>query len=259
MAIVATDQEIYFVADPGRRGVHRYDRRRGRYDLVTAPEGAPLPSPVGLALDADGGVYVADSFLGQLLRIAPGAIEARPVTLQEPPAQPTGVAVDAATGRIYLADTANHRVAIYAGDGSLLGHVGRRGSDEYGFNFPTMVWLSAAGELLVTDSMNFRISAFDRDGRFLYAIGRHGDGSGDLSRPKGAATDRAGHIYVTDALFHVFQVFDNGGKFLLTVGANGSGVGEFLLPTGIYIRGDDTVFVCDSRNRRIQVFRYIGS
>jgi sugar lactone lactonase YvrE len=30
------------------------------------------------------------------------------------------------------------------------------------------------------------------------------------------------------------------------------------LPNGIFISGDNTIYVADSRNKRVQVFRYVG-
>lgn len=257
MAIVVTPQNVCYVADPGRSGIHEFDLGKGTYTFISGPDGKGLPSPVGLAL-GEGVVYVTDSYLGRVYRIDSGGRSAVALDLEDPPEQPTGIAVDAESGNLYIVDTARHQVDVYAPSGARMASFGRRGSGPGEFNYPTMIWLTDAGRLLVTDSMNFRVSEFDLEGRVLGSFGSHGDGTGDLSRPKGIATDTGGHIYLVDALFHVFQIFDNEGKFLLTVGASGGGIGEFLLPTGIYITRDDTVYVCDSQNHRVEVFRYIG-
>lgn len=259
MAVTAGGGVIY-VADPGAKGVHRFDTAGGDYTLITATDEAPLPSPVGLARGAAGEVYVADSRLAQVFVIRPGAKEAMPLHLDVKLTQPTGIAFDAASGRLYVADTAAHRIHIFERDGSLAGSLGRRGTGDGEFNFPTYLWRTPQGRLYVTDSLNFRIQVFDARGQFVGKFGRQGDGTGDAGRQKGVATDRHGHVYVVDALFHAFQIFDATGRLLLQVGDRGQDRGEFWLPTGIFIDQDDDgmIYIADSYNQRIQVFRYIG-
>ncbi|MCX7146341.1 MAG: hypothetical protein NT042_09095, partial [Sulfuritalea sp.] len=72
MAVV-TSGGIIYVADPGAKGVHRFDTAGGDYALIIAGDDTPLPSPVGLARGAAGEVYVADSQLGKIFVIRPGA------------------------------------------------------------------------------------------------------------------------------------------------------------------------------------------
>lgn len=257
MAVLNVDDVLY-VADPGAKGVHRFDRRAGRYDLIRAAGGKQLPSPVGLARGENGGVYVTDSALGDVFLIGAGAEFAVRVPLMQGAGQPTGIAFDAAARRLYVVDTSVHRINVYTPDGSLLSTIGRRGSGDGEFNFPTMLWRSEAGRILVTDSLNFRTQIFDLEGHFIGKFGRAGDGSGDSPRQKGVATDRYGHVYVVDALLHSVQIFDESGRFLLAIGGLGQDHGEFRLPAGIFIGDDDMIYVADSYNQRVQVFRYVG-
>jgi DNA-binding beta-propeller fold protein YncE len=250
--------DILYVADPGAQGVHRFDQKSGRYDLLQAPDKQPLISPVGLAAGAAGEVYVSDSALRAVFVIRPGAEEAERFKLQADLVRPTGIAYDPAAGRLYLVDTGEHSVGIFDRDGKLVSSFGGRGTAEGEFNFPTLMWRTPQGILYVTDSLNFRIQSFDANGRFLAKFGRHGDGSGDLPRQKGVATDHYGHLYIVDSIFNAIQVFDGSGKFLLSIGALGHERGEFWLPTGLFIGEDDKIYVADSRNRRVQVLRYIG-
>ena len=254
---VAVSNGVLYVADPGARGVHRFDSKAGQYALITALDHAPLPSPVGLARGAAGEIYVADSKLAQVLVIRPGAKEAVPLRLDAKLTQPTGIAFDAVSGRLYVVDTAEHQVLIFERDGTRVSSIGRRGSGDGEFNYPTYLWRTAQGRLYVTDSLNFRIQSFDAHGRFAGKFSRQGDGTGDAARPKGVASDRHGHVYVVDALFHAFQIFDADGRLLLPVGERGQGQGEFWLPTGIFVE-DEMIYIADSYNQRIQVFRYIG-
>lgn len=257
MAVAAVG-EVLYVADPGAKGVHRFDQASGRYELLRAEGDAPLASPVGLARGANGDVYVADSALGRVFVIRPGAKFALPVALRADLRQPTGIAADIATGRLFVVDTAAHRVLAFNPDGTLHSSFGSRGAGDGEFNYPTLLWRDPNGRLYVTDSLNFRVQIFDGQGKLLGKFGRVGDGTGDSARQKGVATDRFGHVYIVDSLFHAFQIFDRSGRYLLSVGEPGSGRGEFWLPTGIFISEDDTIYVADSYNRRVQVFRYIG-
>jgi DNA-binding beta-propeller fold protein YncE len=257
MAVVATDDVVY-VADPGAKGVHRFDQKGGSYALIHAAGGTALISPVGLALGDAGEVYVTDSALAAVFVIRPGAKEATLLALGARLVQPTGVAYDAARGRLFVVDTASHRVNVFTREGALESSFGQRGSQAGEFNFPTLLWRTREGQLYVTDSLNFRIQSFDEDGRFLAKFGGLGDGTGDLPRQKGVATDRYGHVYVVDSLFHAVQIFDGRGRFLLSLGGMGQERGEFWLPTGLFIGADDRIYVADSYNRRVQVLRYIG-
>jgi sugar lactone lactonase YvrE len=258
MAVVA-DGEFVYVADPGARGVHRFDVAGGDYALIGGPDDTPLPSPVGLARGADGEIYVTDSMLAQVFVIRPGQQRAQPLQLGAVLVQPTGIAYDAAVRRLYVTDTGAHRIEAFDRSGAHVAQIGARGSGDGEFNFPTYLWLGSHGRLYVTDSLNYRVEVFDANGRFMSKLGRQGGGTGEAARPKGVATDREGHIYLVDALFHAVQVFDEAGRLLLPIGQIGQERGEFWLPTGIFIDPDtDLIYVADSYNRRVQVLRYVG-
>jgi DNA-binding beta-propeller fold protein YncE len=258
MAVAQSPGNRYFVADPGVRGVHLFDRRKDRYRLIQRDDGGPLPSPVGLAAGSLGEVYVTDSRLAALFLIMPGADAATRVPLDAILAQPTGIALDKPSGRIYLVDTGSHEVKIFARDGALLRRIGGRGTAPGKFNYPTAIWMTEAGEFIVADSLNFRTQTFDAEGNFLSEFGAAGDGAGFQPQSKGIATDSHGHVYVSDSALHAVQIFDASGKFLYRLGFRGVGRGEFWLPAGIFIGEDDTIFVADSYNSRVQIFRYSG-
>ncbi|MET0071141.1 MAG: hypothetical protein ABW096_13980 [Candidatus Thiodiazotropha sp.] len=258
MAIVENDQKQLFVADPGIKAIHRFDRREGQYKSIKRAGGKDFDTPVGLATDKAGNIYIADSELAKIFIINVNDNEALPVALDGNFVRPTGIAVDNDTGWIYVVDTGLHKISVFNANRTLLKNIGRRGTGEGEFNFPTYIWKNRHGELLVTDSLNFRIQRFDRHGNFIDEFGKPGNAIGDFSRPKGVAEDRYGHIYVVDSLFHNVQLFDESGSQLMDFGNQGSKAGEFWLPVGIYIADDDTIYLCDSYNQRVQIFKYIG-
>jgi DNA-binding beta-propeller fold protein YncE len=257
MAVVDVGGVIY-VADPGAKGVHRFDQPAGRYALIRGEGGMLLPSPVGLAPGADGSVYVTDSALAAVFVIKPGVEFATRIAVAKDLGQPTGIVFDPVARQLYVVDTARHCVNIYAPDGSLRSSFGRRGTGDGEFNFPTLIWRDAAGRILLTDSLNFRTQILDAQGRFLGKFGRSGDAAGDSPRQKGVATDRRGHVYLVDSLLHAVQIFDESGQFLLSIGGLGREPGDFWLPAGIFVGSDDLIYVADSYNQRVQVFRYVG-
>jgi len=259
MAVVAdTQNNIVYVADPGAKGVHRFDLKHSRYRLLRRKDKLPLPSPTHMAAGENGRVYITDSELGQVFVATPDGKRLLPLALDAELKQPTGIVYEPGTGRLYIVDTAAHVIKVFSNNGALVGQFGRRGNAPGEFNYPTSLWQARPGELLVTDSLNFRIQRVDTGGHPLGQFGQAGDASGKLSRPKGVATDRSGSVYVVDAMFHAFQVFDASGKLLFMLGSQGHDAGEFWLPTGIFITADDRIYVSDSHNRRIQIFRYIG-
>lgn len=254
---VAELDGVLYVADPGTPALWILDSSHNRYARIDEAGGTPLVSPVAVALRPDGAVFVADSVLKKVLLLDRDGKLIR-VAAEQDLERPAALAFDAAGERLYVADSARQRIAIYAADGTLTGAWGRAGALDGEFNFPTHLALDRTGTLLATDALNFRIQAFDRNGRFLWKFGRHGDGSGDLAAPKGLAADSAGHVYVADALFDGVQVFERDGAFLLAFGDRGTQPGQFWLPGGLFINAQNRIFVADGYNRRVQVFAVVA-
>jgi len=256
VAVAAGPGGAIAVADLGRRCVHLYRPDEQRYRRLTGARDAPLASPVALAFDDRGRLWVSDS-TGRVLAFGVQGEVLRTIASAggEPLRRPTGIAFDAARGRLYVAETLAHRIDVFDLDGDYLSSFGGRGESEGLLNFPTYLSLTPAGELLVTDAMNFRIDRFDAEGRLLGSFGRHGDGSGDFARPRGVAVDRDGVVYVADGLFDNVQLFTRKGDYLMTLGARGTGFGELWLPAGLFVDGNGRLWVCDTYNRRVQVFR----
>ena len=256
MAVATPDKRHIFVADPGVRGVHRFNTHDSSYQLIKGEKGLDLPSPVAIASDDKGNVFVTDSKLAKLFIIRKDSQFVQPFELDTTLQQPTGITIEPETGDIYLVDTRLHQILVFNQSGKLKKRFGKHGIQDGEFNYPTHIW-QQNGTLFVTDALNFRIQLFDLDGDYISSFGQAGQSSGYLSRPKGIATDQDGNVYVVDSLLNNIQLFDASGKYLMTVGERGQLPGQFWLPTGIYISPQQKIYVADSHNRRIQVFRYI--
>jgi len=261
MAVVTVGERLIYVADPGVRGVHRFDTQQHSYQLIKGKNGLELPSPVALAVDSENNVYISDSKLAQLLVVTKDSDHALPVKLNTDLQQPTGIAIEPSSGDLYLVDTRQHQVLVFKRPNPLQAELkhrfGQRGGQPGEFNYPTLIW-QQQGTLLVTDALNFRVQLFDLKGDYLSRFGEAGQASGYQSRPKGIAMDQAGHIYLVDALFHNVQLFERDGRFLLSMGEQGQQPGQFWLPAGIHISPQQKIYVADSHNRRVQVFSYLG-
>lgn len=254
---VAARGSVLYVADPGAQALVVLDSTEAQERVVSRAGQVRLASPVAVALGPGETVFLVDSALRKIFLLnAKGELQ-RTIGGEGRLGRPAGLAYDAATDRLYVSDSATHRIIVFASDGRMLQTIGENGSGPGQFNFPTHLALSREGNLLVTDALNFRVQVFDRDGRPLTRIGRVGDGSGDFASPKGVGADSAGNIYVVDALFDAVQVFDGAGRLLLGFGARGTGAGDFWLPNGLFIDDRDRLYVADAYNQRVSLFERV--
>ena len=255
---VGAGENTIFVADPDIHCVHQYDLVKGGYRCLTARSGADLLSPMGLAIDGEGRLFVSDSQQGIIYTLEPSGKWLEPLPLNVQLQRPTGLFWDADSDNLIIVDTGLQSIVSVTREGALVGRIGGRGNMPGRLNYPTYTWKDSNGDLLVSDTLNFRVQRFDAEGEFLSSFGVVGDSAGDFGRPKGVAVDTLGHIYVVDALFHSLQIFDASGQLLLAIGGKGHAAGQFWLPNGIFITASNTIFVADSYNRRVQVMRYVG-
>jgi sugar lactone lactonase YvrE len=190
---------------------------------------ATFDAPSGVALDASGNLYVADTGNDTIRKVTPQAVVTTFAGLAGTPGnvngpgtaarfyQPYGVTVDAG-GNVYVADTGNSEVRMItpagvvttvAGNG-VSGYTDGTGTGAQ-FRAPRGVAVDSAGNLFVADTANCEIRKIT---------------------PSGVVTTLAG--------------FDSGS-------ADGAGIGaSFLNPFGIAVDGNGTVYVADTTNDTIR-------
>ncbi len=140
--LVVDEAGRVFVSDISRQAVLVFDPVAGRLRIWSlAREGVPFKAPIGLALDANGGLLVADAELGAVFRLGPDG-QPRGVIGQADLDRPTGVARDPVGGRIYVSDTRRHQVVVFDADGRFIDHWGQRGDEPGRFNAPTYLYLA---------------------------------------------------------------------------------------------------------------------
>ena len=217
----------------------------GAVDLGPVAANAPAPAiATGASVQASvARVSLASSY---------GRPAGQPTVLKEP----KGTAVDA-QGRVYVADSANQNVTVFAPDGSVVRQIGSPGSGNGEFKEPWGVAIGSDGSIYVADTWNHRIQKFDAEGRFLLQWGRGVEISrepGGFYGPRDLAITPTGQVLVSDTGNKRIQVFDQQGTFIETFGTEGSGNRQFKEPVGIAVDQRGRVFVADTWNERVQVF-----
>ena len=249
--------------------------------------GASFYYPTGVAVDASGNLYVADTNNHTVRKITPAGVVttlAGTAGVQgsadgSGPAasfnRPEGVAVDAA-GNIYVADTNNSTIRKITPAGAvttLAGSPGSAGSaDGSGssarFNSPFGLAIDGAGNLYVGDMGNQTIRKVTPAGAVSTLAGSPGvsgasDGAGSgasFNSPQGTAVDPAGNIYVADTLNQTIRKITPAGVVTTIAGAagvsgsaDGSGASaRFSNPGAVAVDAAGDVFVADSLNCTIR-------
>ncbi len=216
-----------------------------------------LNTPRGLALDAQGNVFVADSLNHRVQKFdRSGRALGSWGTEGNADGQfkePMGVAVDA-QGNVFVADTWNHRIQKLDATGKFLAKwTGPAG----GFWGPRGIGVDAQGNVYVTDTGNKRIYKFDNGGRPLAQIGSAGSGPGQLNEPIGLAVTAAGELYVADTNNRRIQKFDPQGQPVTAWPVDGWGTGPRNEPY-VAIDPEGNVYATDPGGARLVKFSPTG-
>ncbi len=252
---------------------------------------AVLDGPAGVAVGADGSVYVADYLGGRVRRIdASGVIStvagagdsgsggdgAADGALLDGPA---GVAVDA-EGNVYVAERSNHRVRRIDSSGTISTLAGTgepfdRGdgghASEARFSREiAAVALDPSGNVYVADPYDHTVRRLDAADTVSTLAGTGEPGFGEdgepapgaqMDTPTGVAVDTAGNVYVAEAGNHRVRRIDPTGTIATFAGTGEAGFDGTLLPAAssplnrperVAVGADGTVYILDAGNRRVR-------
>ncbi len=175
-----------------------------------------LDTPMGIAVDPNGNVLVADTNNGRIEKFSPtGAFLSIIGTKGSGHGQlgePNGIAIDH-VGNIYVAEVAsNHRVQKLAPDGVF---IAEWKGPALGFYGPRRIAIGPDDSVYAVDQGHTRIVKFNPDGQVLEVWGSKGNGDGQFDDPTSVAVDpTTNRVYVADPRNKRIQVFDANGKFL---------------------------------------------
>ncbi|HYM61190.1 MAG TPA: hypothetical protein VEZ11_09885 [Thermoanaerobaculia bacterium] len=242
-------------------------------------------SPVGIATDAAGNVYIADLNNGTVRKVSPDGSTttlaglagvtgtANGVGAAASFNGPAGTAVDAA-GNVYVADILNHAirkitpagvVTLFAG-GGFGGALDGQGSKAK-FLYPADVAVDGAGNVYVADGGNDTIRKITPDGTVTTLAGTAGsegnvDGTGRVARfrsPQGVAVEGDGNVYVADSRNDSIRKITPAGVVTTIAGsgnpgrADGAGsAATFYRPSGIAVGDGGNLYVADTDNNMIR-------
>lgn len=203
LAIDPLTEEVY-VTDRPTGSIYIYDRD-GRYQRQFTPvESQGNWQPLGITFAPDGTLYVTNLTGPNPHVIAfdrTGNVIAR-YGEAEQLSFPNGVALDS-TGNIYVTDSNNGRLLVFAPEGEVIAKVGR-GADAGKLGLPRGVAIDGAGRLFIVDTTGQGAHVFrsfkegDRRLEFYGGFGTQGAGEGQFSYPNGVAVDGRSRLYVAD-------------------------------------------------------------
>ena len=267
---VAPDDSIY-VADSNNHRIQHFSASGeflhswGSFADATAgtAPGGTFYEPWGLAVGADGSVYVADTWNHRIQKFT---ADGKFVTMwgyfgqaeaNEAFWGPRDVTVDH-QGRVYVTDTGNKRIVVFSSDGKFISEFGEVGVGLGEFDEPVGLAFDENGLLYVVDTWNQRIQVFSPDAEGNYKPIQTWDIYGwfgqSLDNKPFIAIDDSGNIYITDPDGYRIIKFDKDGEFILTWGDYNIGTEGFNLPVGIAVDSEDRLWVSDSENNRLLRF-----
>ncbi|MEM9648904.1 MAG: IPT/TIG domain-containing protein [Bacteroidota bacterium] len=234
---------------------------------------AKFYNPTGIAVDANGNVFIADSGNHRIRKITPdgevttyaggekGSIDGP--ALEARFNAPWDVDVDA-EGNVYVADSQNHRIRKISPDGNVItlagsdqGNANGVGKDAQ-FDTPRGVAVTPDGVVYVADSNNNSIRKIDKEQQ----VTRFPGGFGTLT---GIEVGQDGYVYIVSFSSHsIWKIHYENTEIQLMAGNNGEGdfdgtIGTaFNHPKDVAVDNLGNLYITDDGNNKIRMITQEG-
>jgi DNA-binding beta-propeller fold protein YncE len=186
---------------------------------------------------------------------------------------PVGIAVDSASGWVFVAESGEHDIQRLSLDGTSLGGWGTMGAANDQLDRPEGLATDLYGVVYAADYNNDRVQMFfPYDGGYFGTVANAAsqglDGPMDVAvrvTPGSTPDDPIFEVFIVDHLNHRIQkrTATSFNKLtpdrsdvqpLLTIGGQGSANGQLYFPNGIGIDAAGNIYVADTANHRVQKF-----
>ena len=291
-----------YIADWDNHRIRKVDAATGNISTVagtTADVGdgglaasAHLRSPIGVAVDGSGNLYIADWDNHRVRKVDTAGVittvagtgtqgfsgDGGQATMAEL-FNPRGVAVDG-SGNLYIADTVDQRIRKVDTAG-VITTVAGTGAQSYGgdggqataaqISSPEGVAVDGSGNLYIADWGNHRVRKVNTAGVITTVTGTgtggiSGDGgvatAAQINGPSDVAVDGSGNIYIADYGNHRIRKVDASTGNISTVAGTGtagySGDGgaataaQFDGPFKVAVDGAGNLYIADGFNNRVR-------
>ena len=233
-----------------------FDATGQLHRTLTHAGDTPLSRPLGLTLDRDGNLWIADTGNTRVVVLTPDGQQLREI---RPPTEPGGRSADitdvavSPDGQIaWLVDNDGHAVYRYEIETGVFSRFGTVGQSLGEFHYPFAAATNDRGDIFITEALNGRVQILDTHGRVVGSLATYGADYGNLYRPKGLALDRDGNVWVVDGTMGVVQIFRPNGV-LIDVLRNPQGEPLKLdTPCGITLDDAGNVYVTLLQPNRVQ-------
>ena len=260
--------------------------------------GAQLKNPQGVAVDASGNVYVADTGNFRIRKVTPGGII---TTVAGTGASgnsgnggaatsakfisPGGLAVDS-NGNLYVSDAGAKQVRMINSAGTIFAFAGSGTSGNLGDSGPAIsatlanpqgLSVDGAGNVYIADEAIARVRKVDVHGVITTYAGNgvpgYGGDSGpavsaQLGEPVSVAADSAGGLYIADlaGVVRFVNVASNistvaGSTSALPFSGDGgpAAIAAFATPRGLARDGSGNLYIADWRGNRVRKMNSAGT
>ena len=242
-----------------------------------------LRSPEGVAVDASGNIYIADTgnnrirlvtkSTGIITTVAGTGSDAytgdKGLATAATLSAPRDVAVDA-SGNIYIADFSNNCIRLVTKSTGIITTVAGTGKNGYdGDGGPavtarlygcTSICLDVSGDLYIADYYNNVIRLLTKSsGTITTVIGTY-----ELKGPRGVALDASGNIYIADNTDNRIRKVTKSTGLISTVagigesGYSGDGgqatLAKLYSCSGVAVDASGNVYIADTYNYRIRMY-----